>query len=490
MWPIQFRVINLKYEKPELAGIYIGKHKPNSASDLFLDFVNEITSIKRKGGINYKNNIIPIKLRCFIADAPARSYILNHYGHNSEYPCSKCHIKGVTHIRSKRFPGINYELRTDKEYRLLTDVDHNKGKSAIHDLSLDLVQQVPFDYMHLVCLGVVKKLMESLVFGSCKPKKLENFKKKILSNRFTTLQLYCPHEFARIPRELDQFSNFKATEFRQLLLYTFIVVFRGVISNDQYDHFLLLHSSMRVLLNCSSSPEHVDFADEALKNFVLQAEDIHGLQFLTYNAHGVLHLVSDYKLYGPLDSISAFPYENQMPKFRDFVRKPNKPLQQIFRRIQEEFQFTDTKENNYKHFKARNSHNCGPIPGAIENFSMQYENLQTPSFFLSLQNTDNTIITHSGQIGIIKNIIYYNNQYFLAIYFFTDLQPLYSVSNRPSTDFGVFLCTSLNDSKAVIITYDEVQSKCYRMPLWINKPFLDINSNDEQLNNAYVAVVM
>ncbi|XP_044581667.1 uncharacterized protein LOC123263177 isoform X6 [Cotesia glomerata] len=202
------------------------------------------------------------------------------------------------------------------------------------------------------------------------------------------------------------------------------------------------------------------------------------------------NLNSNYKLYGPLDSISAFPYENQMPKFRDFVRKPNKPLQQIFRRIQEEFQFTDTKENNYKHFKARNSHNCGPIPGAIENFSMQYENLQTPSFFLSLQNTDNTIITHSGQIGIIKNIIYYNNQYFLAIYFFTDLQPLYSVSNRPSTDFGVFLCTSLNDSKAVIITYDEVQSKCYRMPLWINKPFLDINSNDEQLNNAYVAVVM
>ncbi|XP_044581668.1 uncharacterized protein LOC123263177 isoform X7 [Cotesia glomerata] len=72
----------------------------------------------------------------------------------------------------------------------------------------------------------------------------------------------------------------------------------------------------------------------------------------------------------------------------------------------------------------------------------------------------------------------------------SNLQPLYSVSNRPSTDFGVFLCTSLNDSKAVIITYDEVQSKCYRMPLWINKPFLDINSNDEQLNNAYVAVVM
>ncbi|XP_074099990.1 uncharacterized protein LOC141528050 [Cotesia typhae] len=314
LWPIQFRVVNLEYSKPELVGMYKGPSKPNSFIDFFSNFVKEVNLIDKNGGIKYNETKIPIKLRCFIADAPARAYVLSHYGHNTEYPCSKCHVKGITYLNSKRFPGINFKLRTNDKYGLLNDVDHHKGKSALHDLSIDLVNSVSFDYMHLVCLGVVKKTIEAIVSRTCLPKKLESFKLNILNNRFITLQLYCPREFARSPRELDHISKFKATEFRQLLLYTFIVVFRGVICDNQYNLFLLLHSSMRVLLNNSS-------------------ENVYGLKYLTYNAHGLLHLVSDYKLYGPLDSVSAFPYENSMPKYRDFVRKPEKPLQQIFHRI-------------------------------------------------------------------------------------------------------------------------------------------------------------
>ncbi|XP_074106319.1 uncharacterized protein LOC141532060 [Cotesia typhae] len=35
MWPIQFRVVNLEYDKPELVGMYGGTQKPNSAKDFF-----------------------------------------------------------------------------------------------------------------------------------------------------------------------------------------------------------------------------------------------------------------------------------------------------------------------------------------------------------------------------------------------------------------------------------------------------------------------
>ncbi|XP_074115110.1 uncharacterized protein LOC141537829 [Cotesia typhae] len=301
LWPIQFRVVNLEeYDKPELLGIYKGDKKPQSFTDFFADFVGEVKNIMMNEGIEYKQKKIPIELRCFIADAPARASVLNHRGHTAKTPCSKCHVEGSQHGGSNRFPGINYEPRTDADYRALKDVDHHEGKSALHDLPIDLVHQVSFDYMHLVCLGIMKKTIGSLVFGKCKLKKLPSFKVKLLSNRLITLQLHCPREFARIPRELDKLVNFKATEFRQLLLYTFIVVFRGIITVEQYDHFLLLHSSMRVLLNSSSSPENVDFAEESLKSYVIKAEDIHGLQFLTYNAHGILHLPADYRLYGSL----------------------------------------------------------------------------------------------------------------------------------------------------------------------------------------------
>lgn len=373
----------------------------------------------------------------------------------------------------------------------MVDKEHHNGVSALKDLAIDHIKQVPFDYMHLVCLGVMKKLIESVVFGKYKPKKLENFLVDVLSNRLITLQMYCPREFARNPRELSKYTKYKATEFRQLLLYTFIVVFCGIIADAQYNHFLLLHASMRVLLNNSSSPEAIEFAKQALDKFVVDAEVIHGLEFLSYNAHGLTHLVLDYQLYGQLDSISAFIYENSMKMYRAYFRKNNQLLPQIYNRIQEQLKFSEHLDNNYDHevFKAYEIHHCGPIIDGLKESSTQYENIQTPKFFYSIQTSDNTIITESNQIGIIKNIFSHNNLFFFAVCFFKKLKPFYSVLGFPSRDFGVFICLSL-DTTVTFITYNEIKSKCYRMPMWVKKRILSTEMNDEMLNNAYVAVVL
>ncbi|XP_074097087.1 uncharacterized protein LOC141526157 [Cotesia typhae] len=176
LWPIQIRVINLSHDKPELIGIYEGVKKPNSFTDFFLDFVQEVKSIEEEGGIIFNGNLIYLKFRCFIADAPARAYVLNHASHVAKYPCSKCHVEGITFHKSNRFVGINHKLRTDLEYRMLSDVDHHKGKSAIHDLPINLVNQVPFDYMHLVCLGVMKKIIGSILLGTSITKNYRNSK--------------------------------------------------------------------------------------------------------------------------------------------------------------------------------------------------------------------------------------------------------------------------------------------------------------------------
>lgn len=119
--------------------------------------MTEAELVNSKGGIYYNNKLIKIKFPCFIGDAPARSYVLNHVSHVAKNPCSKCKVEGITYKKSRRFPGVNHQLRTDVEYRSLKDVDHHNGESAIHKLPMDLVNEVPFDYMHLVCLGVMKK---------------------------------------------------------------------------------------------------------------------------------------------------------------------------------------------------------------------------------------------------------------------------------------------------------------------------------------------
>jgi hypothetical protein len=56
------------------------------------------------------------------------------------------------------FSCINHSLRTDEEYVRCVDEDHHKeGKSPLSMLPMGIVSQTPFEYMHLICLGVMKK---------------------------------------------------------------------------------------------------------------------------------------------------------------------------------------------------------------------------------------------------------------------------------------------------------------------------------------------
>lgn len=90
IWPLQIRIVNIRNTKPEVVGIYRGPGKPTNACDFFKMFVNEVIEIIRDGGINYKGTKLSLRLRAFIADAPARVFILNHKGHVAFHPCSKC----------------------------------------------------------------------------------------------------------------------------------------------------------------------------------------------------------------------------------------------------------------------------------------------------------------------------------------------------------------------------------------------------------------
>jgi hypothetical protein len=41
------------------------------------------------------------------------------------------------------------------------------------------------------------------------------------------------------------------------------------------------------------------------------AKELYGTEFLVYNVHALLHVCDDVRLYGQLDNISCFPYENK-----------------------------------------------------------------------------------------------------------------------------------------------------------------------------------
>ncbi|XP_025161614.1 uncharacterized protein LOC112590113 [Harpegnathos saltator] len=162
IWQIQCRISNLQNSKPIVVGIYKGAQKPNDANAFFEKFIIDITAICNEG-VNFHGALIPVRLRAFIADAPARAFLLHHRGHTSYHPCSKCKVNGMPIDGRNVFHGVKHLLRTDEDYRLRRDENHHKKGTS--PLPMGMVSQVPFEYMHLVCLGVVKKLLSAWVYG-------------------------------------------------------------------------------------------------------------------------------------------------------------------------------------------------------------------------------------------------------------------------------------------------------------------------------------
>lgn len=328
IWPIQIRIVNIHNTNPEVVGIYRGPGKPANACDFFKMFVNEVTEIIRDGGIDYKGTKLPLRLRAFIADAPARAFILNHKGHVAFHPCSKYYVKGVTIEKRTVFPFGPLRCRTDDEYSRLVDQDHHKeGINALSKLPVGAFSQVPFEYMHLICLGVVKKCISAWIDGAfTKSSKLCTRQIFQISASLNNLSQFCPREFARRPRSIESYKRFKATEFRQFLLYTGPVVLKKVLPEDHYLHFLLLHSAIRCLVLPTRNDLHLRYAELALQKFVKMCENLYRPFFLSYNVHGLLHVCDDAKNFGPLDCFSAFPYKNNMRLISRLCRKPNQPL--------------------------------------------------------------------------------------------------------------------------------------------------------------------
>lgn len=210
------------------------------------------------------------------------------------------------------------------------------GKSPLLALDIDMVNTFPIDYMHNVCLGVMRKLLNCWVGGKLTVR-LASQTVKLLSNRLLSFREYMPREINRKPRSLDELPRFKATEFRSFLLYTGVIALHNLVDVAVYNHFLLFHCGIALLVSPKSVHNVInyEFANHLLKTFVEHSENLYGPEFLIYNVHVLSHLCDDALHYGLLDSFSAFPFENFLNQLKRLLKSPTKPLEQIVKRLHE-----------------------------------------------------------------------------------------------------------------------------------------------------------
>ncbi|XP_065207277.1 uncharacterized protein LOC135836394 isoform X1 [Planococcus citri] len=324
--------------------LWYGSSKPLDMNDFLKDFVAEMNSLVENGVlINGKKYSVYLKSGHF--DSPARCAVLNAPGFNSYSGCHKCTVAG-THINHRMcFLGINAEPRTTEQF---SDVYRHKKKVNSSELlkikNFDVVKNVLLDSLHVVDLGVMKKLITKFWIPKLRPTD-----KQRLSGILASLPQYCPKEFQRKPRTLRHLANFNGKDYRMFVLYTAPLVMKDFLYDSEYCHFLYLHVAIRTLNDEPQikSNSRVAWAKQLLESFVKDFPTIYGEEHTSYNVHALPHMTDDVKTTSKtLIEFSSYAFESYLGFLCKLVKSGRLPAKQVARRIHESHVFEVGRESN------------------------------------------------------------------------------------------------------------------------------------------------
>lgn len=182
------------------------------------------------------------------------------------------------------FDEVNAVERSDSDFDSFSYKHHQLYRSPLIASNVNCVNDFCLDYMHLVCLGVVKRM---LLFIKAGPRicKLSAGQLDQISTKLKKMSGLMPNEFARQPRGLDELKRWKATEFRQFLLYTGCILLKDVLPDGNYIHFLSLSIAMMIMLdsNKEKRENNLNYAKDLLVFFVTNSSKYYGPTFVSCN---------------------------------------------------------------------------------------------------------------------------------------------------------------------------------------------------------------
>ena len=103
-----------------------------------------------------------VQIDGFSLDAPAKSFILKIKGHSGFDSCTRCTVEGEYLKNRTCFPysstmikrsHIDYINRNYKEHHVENSI------SILEELPINIISSFGLDYMHLTCLGIMRKLL-------------------------------------------------------------------------------------------------------------------------------------------------------------------------------------------------------------------------------------------------------------------------------------------------------------------------------------------
>ena len=235
---------------------------------------------------------------------------------------------------------INAIVHEIDNHETLT-IDESKGFNG-HSLLLyydnfDFIRGISCEYMHCVCLGVIKRLL-TLTFN------LGEKRVRVTNRRLSNPSSYnnlmknvrVPKEFSRRARNLD-ISVLKAQEMRNIALFFFPVVLQ-CIERTAKERRLWLLLSYVIRACCIPQEEFMNVDEHTIlalsQQFYTLYEQLFSSKNCTYNTHVFSAHILLIRSRGPLTFTSAFPFEAFYAELRhSFTPGTMSPLKQMFQKV-------------------------------------------------------------------------------------------------------------------------------------------------------------
>lgn len=278
------------------------------------------------------------------------------------------------------FLEIDSPQRTDDNFRIGVPKHFENCKSPFENTNISVVHDFPLDYMHLICLGVMKKLLTIWII-KCQKEKSVQF--PLIDQMYCSLNTYVPSDFIRKPRTFIELCRWKATEFHLFLLYLSPIIIQTFLSQEERVLFNSLNCATRILCDQEQCVVNNKYAHDLMIFFVSTMRTVYGDHTIIYNVHNLIHLARYCLSHGPLDTFSVFIFEDYLQTMKQLIKTGNSPLSQVMNRIVERSKFYPLLAANNTESEFRLLH-----PKQHSRLPEGYSNAHTSIAFLNFSLSD------------------------------------------------------------------------------------------------------
>lgn len=161
-------------------------------------------------------------------------------------------------------------------------------------------------------------------------------------------------EIHRCVRSLHVLPYWKGSECATFLNYVGVAFFKHFLVKSQYINFLDLFCATTIC-SCEYFSRFLPVAQVHFEDYIKCFRQT--FRCISSNIHNLVHVTSEVERFGPLDTLSSYPFENQLFNVKKMLRTGKNPLQQVINRITEETLVTNFADSSnlikYPHYKKR-----------------------------------------------------------------------------------------------------------------------------------------